>query len=120
MFGAGPCWGQAPSRCGWLPWLLESCDHAWERGKLWERGLNKPSDTFHRQCFVDFWYEVSALQEYRYVIGVDRIMWETDFPHPTALWPDTEEFLMRALQGVPEDEQRLILSENAKRVYNLN
>ncbi len=110
----------AESGIGWLPWLLESCDHAWERGKLWERGLNKPSETFHRQCYVDFWYEVSALQEYRYVIGVDRIMWETDFPHPTALWPDTEEFLMRALQGVPEDEQRLILVENAKKVYKLS
>jgi predicted TIM-barrel fold metal-dependent hydrolase len=110
----------AESGIGWLPWLLEACDHAWETGRLWDRGLpNRPSDVFHRQCYVDFWYEVSAIQSYRYVIGVDRIMWETDFPHPTALWPNTAEFLARALEGVPEDEQRLILAENAKRVYKL-
>ncbi len=110
----------AESGIGWLPWLLEACDHAWELGRLWDHGLpNRPSDVFHRQCYVDFWYEVSALQEYRYVIGVDRIMWETDFPHPTALWPDTQKFLSRAFEGVPEDEQHQILAENPKRVYRL-
>ena len=46
-------------------------------------------------------------------------MWETDFPHPTSLWPNTKEFLARAMEGVPEDEQRMMLCENAKRVYHL-
>ena len=90
----------AESGIGWLPWLLEACDHAWELGHLWDHGLpNRPSDVFHRQCYVDFWYEVSALQEYRYVIGVDRIMWETDFPHPTALWPNTQEVPGQGIRG---------------------
>ena len=110
----------AETGIGWLPWLLESCDYAWEKGQLWNHGLpTRPSELFHRHCYVDFWYELSAIQEYRYVIGVDRIMWETDFPHPTALWPDTEAFLQKALKGVPEDEQRMILVENPKKVYHL-
>lgn len=110
----------AESGIGWLPWLLEACDRAWHQGELWKYGLPlKPSDYFHRQCYVDFWYERSAIQEYRHVIGVDRIMWETDFPHPTSLWPNTKEFLARAMEGVPEDEQRMMLCENAKRVYHL-
>jgi predicted TIM-barrel fold metal-dependent hydrolase len=110
----------AESGIGWLPWLLEACDHAWETGALWDKGLpNRPSEVFRRQCYVDFWYEVSAIQAYRHVIGVDRILWETDFPHATSLWPDTEAFLARALAGVPEGERRLILAENAQRVYKL-
>jgi len=61
----------------------------------------------------------TSLRAYGHVIGEDRIMRETDFPHATSLWPDTTAFLARALQGVPEGERRLILSENAKRAYRL-
>lgn len=110
----------AETGIGWLPWLLESCDYAWEKGALWNRGLpNKPSDLFKKHCYVDFWYEVSAIQDYRHIVGVDRIMWETDFPHPTALWPDTEQFLSKALEGVPEDEQYQMVAGNAIRVFGL-
>ncbi len=110
----------AETGIGWLPWLLESCDYAWEKGRLWNHGLpNRPSDLFRQHCYVDFWYELSAIQQYREFIGVDRIMWETDFPHPTALWPDTEKFLAKALKGVPKADQDKMMFENAIKAFNL-
>ena len=111
----------AETGIGWLPWLLESCDYAWEQGQLWNKGLpTRPTDLFKQHCYVDFWYERSAVEHYRHVIGVDRIMWETDFPHPTSLWPNTNEFVAKAFQNVPEEEQYQILVENPKKVFKLN
>ena len=115
---------------GWMPgWIgerikrkpgRESCDYAWEKGQLWNHGLpNRPSDLFRQHCYVDFWYEISAIQAYREFIGVDRIMWETDFPHPTALWPDTEKFLAKALKGVPKADQDKMMFENAIKAFHL-
>jgi predicted TIM-barrel fold metal-dependent hydrolase len=107
------------SGLGWVPYLLETADHQWERQKLWREGMSvKPSEYFHRQCYVNFWYERTGIEN-RYHIGIDNIMWESDFPHPTCSWPNSQEFIERALAGVPADERRKILVDNAVRVFNL-
>jgi uncharacterized protein len=107
------------SGLGWVPYLLETADHQWERQKLWREGMSiKPSEYFHRQCYVNFWYERVGIEN-RHHIGVNNIMWESDFPHPTCTWPNSQEFIARSLEGVPQDEQRKILVDNAVRVFNL-
>ena len=109
----------AESGVGWVPYVLEACDHEWEQYRLYEQGHpQKPSEVFKKHCYVDFWYEQAGLQ-YRHVIGVDRIMWETDFPHPTSIWPNSSEYVTVTLEDVPEDEQRLLLYQNAERVYKV-
>ncbi len=107
------------SGLGWVPYLLETADHQWERQKLWREGMSiKPSEYFHRQCYVNFWYERVGIEN-RHHIGVDNILWESDFPHPTCSWPNSQEFIEHSLAGVPEDERRKILVDNAVRVFNL-
>lgn len=107
------------SGLGWVPYLLETADHQWERQKLFREGMSiKPSEYFHRQCYVNFWYERVGIEN-RHHIGVDNIMWESDFPHPTCTWPNSQEFIKHSLEGVPQDEQRKILVDNAVRVFNL-
>ncbi len=108
------------SGLGWVPYLLETADHQWERQKLWREGMSvKPSEYFHRQCYVNFWFERIGIEN-RHHIGVDNIMWESDFPHPTCTWPDSQTFIERSLEGVPEAERHKILVDNAVRVYNLD
>ncbi len=110
----------AESGLGWVPYVLEACDHEWESCRLYERGLSRrPSEVFRQQCYIDFWYEQVSVQQYRHIIGVDRIMWETDFPHATSLWPDTERYVALSFEGVPEEEGHQILVENPKKVYKL-
>jgi predicted TIM-barrel fold metal-dependent hydrolase len=71
----------AESGIGWVPYVLEACDYEWELNELYKNGLKrKPSDAFRQQCYVDFWYEQAGIKLRDY-IGVDRILWETDFPH---------------------------------------
>jgi len=109
----------AESGLGWVPYVLEMCDYEWEQCKLYKHGYpTRPSELFRRQIYVDFWYEKASLQ-LREVIGVDRIMWESDYPHPTSLWPHSSRWIDWCLEDVPPHERRQILVDNAKQVYAL-
>jgi predicted TIM-barrel fold metal-dependent hydrolase len=53
----------------------------------------------------------------RHLIGLDRIMWSSDFPHGDSTWPDSQEVIDDQMAGVPEADQRAILHDNAARMY---
>ena len=65
-----------------------------------------------------FWYEVvgARLRDY---IGIENIMWESDYPHPTGTWPDSRKYIEASMQGWTDEERRKVLMENAVRVFNL-
>ena len=112
-------WVCAETGLGWVNYILEGCDHEWERRHLWTEGiLTRPSELFRRQIYVDFWYESAGIQQ-RHAIGIENIMWESDYPHSTSTYPESWEFVKRTLAGVPEEEQKLLRYGNAMRVYGL-
>jgi len=112
-------WVCAETGLGWVNYILEGCDHEWERRHLWTEGiLTRPSELFRRQIHVDFWYESAGIQQ-RHSIGIENIMWESDYPHSTSTYPESWEFVKRTLAGVPEEEQKLLRYGNAMRVYHL-
>ena len=109
----------AESGLGWVPYMLETADHQWERQQLWRLGMSaKPSEYFHRQCYVQFWYEVVGLKM-REHIGLDNIMWESDFPHPTCTWPDSQEYIKRGTAEMTAEERHKVLVGNAVKLYHL-
>lgn len=110
-------WICAETGLGWVNYILEGCDHEWERRHLWTEGISlRPSELFRRQIYVDFWYEEAGVQ-LRHKVGIDNIMWESDYPHSTSTYPDSWAFVERSLQGVPEDEKQKLLYGNAMRIY---
>ena len=107
----------AETGLGWVNYILEGCDHEWERRHLWTEGiLTRPSELFKRQILVDFWYEKAGV-EMRNEIGLDRIMWESDYPHSTSTYPESWTFVNRSLDGVPDEEKKQMLYRNAMRLY---
>lgn len=112
----------------WVPSMLEMMDvrasvkHT--TGKLGDFRSNltmKPSEYFNRNC----WLSASALFDegstaVRYEIGMDNIMWGTDFPHPEGSWPKTAEKMKQYMKGIPEDELTKLLSTNAIACYDLD
>lgn len=54
----------------------------------------------------------------RHRIGVEQIMFESDNPHSDCNWPHTRKLLEESLADVPDDEARLIVEDNARRVFN--
>jgi predicted TIM-barrel fold metal-dependent hydrolase len=46
-------------------------------------------------------------------------MWESDFPHVASFYPRSWESVERVLEGVPSEDRRKLLYENAVRVYRI-
>lgn len=112
-------WACGETGSGWVNYVLEACDHEWEQRHLWTEGLaTRPSELFYRQIYVDFWYEKAGI-ELRHEIGVDNIMWESDYPHIAATYPKSWKFVEWSLEGVPEDERKRLLYSNAVKLYKL-
>ena len=109
----------AESGLGWVPYLLEVADHQWDRQKLSRIGMDKkPSEYFHRQCHVSFWFEVIGLK-FRQHIGIDNIMWLSDFPHPTCTWPTSQEYIAEGTADMSDEERKKVLVDNAVKLYHL-
>jgi hypothetical protein len=53
-------------------------------------------------------------------IGVEKLMFGSDFPHMESTWPNTLDFIRTTLGAVPEDEARMILGGNAIDFYHLD
>jgi predicted TIM-barrel fold metal-dependent hydrolase len=112
----------------WFPWILQLMDirasakHT--SGKLGDYYANmsmKPSEYFVRNV----WVGCSALpdeettQSY-YDIGIGRVLWGTDYPHPEGTWPSTMDKMIASLGGLPEHDIQRMLGSNALGVYDLN
>jgi predicted TIM-barrel fold metal-dependent hydrolase len=109
----------AEAGIGGLNYVLAACDHEWECRHLWTEGITmRPSETVRRQMYVNFWFEAEGIK-LRHDIGIDNIMWEADFPHVASYYPRSWESIERVLAGVPPDDRRKLLYENALRVYQI-
>ena len=56
----------------------------------------------------------------RDVIGVDNMMWGSDYPHSELTFPQSRKILTEILAGVPDNEQAKIVGGNTARVYNFD
>jgi predicted TIM-barrel fold metal-dependent hydrolase len=102
----------------WLPGYLQGLDRKAD-GRYDLPGLTmKPSEYFHRNMACTFVDDAIGLQM-RHLIGIENIMWSTDFPHPATTWPHSVEIVERQFAGIPAAERELIVAGNAARLYNL-
>lgn len=127
---------------GWIPYVLERCDHVVEVHRGWaasgdfggdlttgavggrgeESALNLdvlPSELFRDHifgCFIEDDFGVTALDR----IGVDNVMIETDYPHTDSTWPNCIEVAHKQLAGVDDDVKLKVLQTNAARVFRLD
>ena len=108
----------------WVPYFIRSMDNAYsdrEVGFLNRRfkGSALPSDFFRRNMFVSF-QEDDLGVALRHHIGVDNLLWGSDYSHSEATFPKSQEIVARILDGVPEDEAAKIAGGNTSRIYGLN
>jgi uncharacterized protein len=109
----------AEAGIGPVYFALDACDHEWERGRLWTEGLvTRPSDIVRRQVYANFWFEIADIQM-RDRLGADHIMWESDYPHIVSTYPESWKWAERSMVGVPEDDRKKMLYQNAVRLYQL-
>ncbi len=110
----------AAAGINWLSFQLELSDHEWGASMLAKEGMElKPSELFQRQCHVTTWAEKAGMTQ-REFIGVDNILWQSEFPMETSTWPDSAGFIEKNFEGIPDDHRNKILSGNAKRLYKID
>lgn len=114
--------GLIESGCGWVPFWLEAMEHQLIEFRTAEnRGLKmRPKEYFKKHFWVSFWFESYAPKRMLEEIGVDRVMFETDFPHPTSLYPGVQEKLVDVLGGYDYETRKRVLERNAVELYNLD
>jgi predicted TIM-barrel fold metal-dependent hydrolase len=82
-----------------------------------------PSEYFHRQCWIGA-TNTDALgwvtSDQRDALGVDRLMWGSDYPHMESAWPQTREKLRELLRGIPADEVEAMVSTNAVECFRID
>ena len=91
---------------GWAPYWIERLDHQVSRfgGYAPEMKL-LPSEYFARQCWISFEVDEHTLPLLAPVVGTDRIVWGTDYPHPDCTFPGMVKELRDAIAGLPESDQ---------------
>jgi predicted TIM-barrel fold metal-dependent hydrolase len=105
---------------GWVAWWLYIVDDMNTRQQYDFPGLKElPSFYFRRNVSLTYIDEPDAIQLLRHRIGVENIMWSTDYPHPVSSWPCSRALVEEQFRGVPDDERDLIVAGNASRVWNL-
>jgi len=114
--------GLIESGIGWVPFVLEMMEHQFDEMRTVEdHGLQRrPKEYFAKNFWVTFWFENFAPHHMLEEIGIDRVMFETDFPHPTSLYPDVQGKLVEQLGGYDFETRKRILERNAVELFNLN
>jgi predicted TIM-barrel fold metal-dependent hydrolase len=107
----------------WAPHLLATMDYTYrerhgEAIYRFKDGM-RPSDFFHRNIVLSFQEDAVGIR-LRDIIGVDNMMWGSDYPHSESTFPQSRRILSEILAGVPAEEQARIAGGNAARVYKFD
>lgn len=105
-------------RADWLPATIAYLDDVFAKRSL--KLKLKPSEYFAQNFGVTPSSPRPTEAALRHEIGIDHLMFGADMPHAEGTWPNTRTWLAHTFAGVPEDELRKILGENAIRFYNLD
>ena len=58
--------------------------------------------------------------QYRHKVGIDNVMWSSDYPHTASTWPRSQELVERDFKDVPDTDKWKIVRENVTRLYDLD
>lgn len=105
---------------GWVPMLLDRLDyivdHSGSGMAAWTSSDRRPSDALRDAfwfCLLDDPSSLSLLDR----IGVDRVLFETDYPHADSLWPGVQDSVEQLLGHLPDETIRKITHENAAGLF---
>jgi predicted TIM-barrel fold metal-dependent hydrolase len=117
----------------WVPEELAKLDYFFDRmgnaggsqEQVWGRAVVErlsltPSEYWARQCHVGASFIRPAEVGLRHAVGVDRIMWGSDYPHKESSHPFSHEAMRAAFAGVPHEETARMLGGNAAALYDFD
>jgi predicted TIM-barrel fold metal-dependent hydrolase len=111
------------SGIGWIPFILETLEHEVVENATREVTwfAKTPLEYFRDHWYGTFWYEEGGgdLQHLVDAVGDENILFATDFPHPTCLYPNPLAEVDAKMATLRPESRRRIMSENAAALYRL-
>jgi len=111
----------AESGIGWIPFVIERMDYTFNRHRLWMKSgvKEQPSHYFRNNFHATFQQDEETGLLARHISGVETLMWASDYPHTDSTWPYSRKVVDELFAHVPEDERKMITSQNAARLYRI-
>src|SRR4029078_11744570 len=109
--------GFGESGIGWLPYALDRMDFEFE-DHFRDLMKLKPSEYWRRQCRATFQFDrigPKLIEE----MGVETLMWGSDYPHPDGVWPESSKYIEEQFAGLPAETVHNIPCDNAAMFYGL-
>ncbi len=110
------------SGIGWIPFLLEALDHEFHYVGLAQSRPEfemLPSEYFRRHVYACFSYEKVGPERLLDKVGVENVLFETDFPHPGCLYGNVTETIEANLSSQPAEVRHRLLFKNAAELYGI-
>jgi predicted TIM-barrel fold metal-dependent hydrolase len=104
----------------WVPAALERADRTYQLHRIWSGADDiLPSEICRRNmwfCMIEEPYGLRNRRE----IGLERVLWECDYPHSNCIWPGTQKLVDDLFNeaDVPEAEAEQILYKNAEELFD--
>ena len=113
--------GTVESGIGWIPWFLETMDHAYRAHHFWVRPVipELPSVYYRRHCFSTFQIDHVGLELIERHDLVENVMWANDYPHHEGTWPHSAAAIERSMGDLTDETRAKILGLNAARVFGV-
>ena len=116
--------GSIEMELSWVPHFLDRMDYNYTQraAGFAPYRFNEdmlPSDYFHRNVFIDFQEDALGIRDRR-IIGVDNLLWGSDYPHPESTFPRSQQIIEEILVDCTEEEKAKIAGGNAARIYHLD
>lgn len=105
---------------GWIPHFLEQIDDRYWRNRSWGNIPIKEPPSFYwfRNMSATFITDFNGVEN-RYGVGVDNMMWSSDYPHHGNDWPYSRRTIDTMMSNIDRDERRRIVGANAARIFDL-
>ena len=106
---------------GWIPHFLEQMDDRYWRNRSWtDLPIDRPPSTYwFSNMSATFVRDDNGLRN-RHEVGVDNIMWSTDYPHHGNDWPRSLKTINETMAGIGAEDRAKITCRNAVRIFGLD
>jgi predicted TIM-barrel fold metal-dependent hydrolase len=105
---------------GWVSWWLYIVDDMAKRQGYDFPGLRDlPSHYFRQSVYLTFIDEPDVIRHAHERLGIQNVMWSSDYPHPVSSWPNSKAIIEEVMIDVDPVDRELVLAGNAARVWNL-
>jgi predicted TIM-barrel fold metal-dependent hydrolase len=111
------------SGLGWIPFVLEAMEYQFselvtEKAEL-AYAKRRPVEYFHEHIYTSFWFEKIGVEKLLEDVGVHQVLVETDFPHPTCLYPRPVEHFANVMRNLDRSTIKRVLQDNAAGLFRI-